>query len=205
VSEYDHEPIRGLPEQLPVDEHIIWQGSPEWRGLAKQAFHIRAIAAYFGVLLTLALVSGSMLGIALTIAGSILGIALLAGLAWLSARTTIYTITNKRVVFRFGMALPKCVNLPFTSIGSASVAVRGDGQGDIPLEIADRHIIGYVQFWPHARAWHINRPQPMIRSVADAAHVAEMLGVALRASKPRSRMTAEVQNGAAAEIRALAA
>jgi hypothetical protein len=189
MSEYDHEPIRGLPADLPAGEDILWQGSPEWRGLAQQAFHIRAIAAYFGLLIIWAVVSGSWLGIGLTVAGTAIGIGLIAALSWLSARTTIYTITNKRVVFRFGMALPKCVNLPFTSIGSASVAVRSGGVGDIPLEIADRHIVGYVQFWPHARPWYINRPQPMMRSVPDAAHVAGLLGEALRRSAPRPRMT----------------
>ncbi|MFM9852907.1 MAG: photosynthetic complex putative assembly protein PuhB [Sphingomonadaceae bacterium] len=186
MSEYDHEPIRGLPADLPPGESIIWQGSPQWRGLAQQAFHIRAIAAYFAVLVIWALVSGSWLGIGLTLAGATLGLLLMAGLSWLSARTTVYTITNKRVVLRFGMALPKCVNLPFAAIGAASVAVRGGGEGDIPLEIADRHIIGYIQFWPHARPWYINRPQPMLRSVPDAAHVAALLGAALHQAKPRA-------------------
>jgi hypothetical protein len=28
MSEYDHEPTRGLPAELPEDEHIIWQSAP---------------------------------------------------------------------------------------------------------------------------------------------------------------------------------
>ena len=43
-----------------------------------------------------------------------IGIALV--FAWASARTTVYTITNRRVVMRFGIALPMTLNLPFTLI-----------------------------------------------------------------------------------------
>ena len=48
MSEHDFEPIRGLPGPLPEGETILWQGAPDWRVLAVQAFHVRAVAIYFG-------------------------------------------------------------------------------------------------------------------------------------------------------------
>ena len=33
MSEYDHEPVRGLPGVLPSGEALLWQGAPEWRSL----------------------------------------------------------------------------------------------------------------------------------------------------------------------------
>ena len=39
------EPQRGLPELLPADEKLLWQGSPDWRAMAARAFHLRKLAA----------------------------------------------------------------------------------------------------------------------------------------------------------------
>ena len=59
------------------------------------------------------------------IAGA-LGIGLLMLYAWAVARTTVYTLTDKRVVLRIGVALNKCINLPLTQIAPALVArLRG--------------------------------------------------------------------------------
>ena len=32
ITEYDDEPIRGLPGELPQGETLLWQGSPEQAG-----------------------------------------------------------------------------------------------------------------------------------------------------------------------------
>jgi len=48
--EYEFEPQFGLPERLPRDEHILWQGSPDVATLAKSAFHLRKLVAYFCIL-----------------------------------------------------------------------------------------------------------------------------------------------------------
>ncbi len=175
MSEYDHEPVPGLPGPLPAGEEILWQGSPDAIGLAQRAFHVRGFGVYFAILLILAMTNGTLVGIALTVAGTMAGMAILFGLAWLSARTTIYTITNKRVVMRFGMALPAAINLPFAAIGGANVAYDRQGRGDIPLTLTGKHRLGYLQFWPHARAWKLARPEPMLRSIRDAQSVVAIL------------------------------
>ena len=60
-------------------------------------------------------------------------VGILAFLAWLNSRTTVYTITNRRVVMRFGAAIPKAINIPFGIIESAAIKpLAGDG-GDIAL------------------------------------------------------------------------
>ncbi len=185
MNEYDDEPIPGLPGMLPRGEHIIWQGSPQWRKLAKSAFHVRLVAAYFGVLIVWAIISGSAFtGIAITVGVGALAIMLLYGLAWLSARSTIYTLTNRRVVMRFGIALPKCVNLPLVAIISADLKLNSDGSGDIPLQLGPASQLGYLQFWPHARPWKLAKPEPMFRDIADAANVAASLSEALRRVLP---------------------
>jgi hypothetical protein len=186
-AEYDLEPIRGLPGNLPEGEHILWQGAPSWKRLARDAFKTRWIAAYFVALLLWALVDGNAIGFAMTLFVGAVGLALLNLLAWLAARATVYTITNRRIVFRFGIALPKCVNLPMVAIAGAGFKRNADGTGDIPLALLGEHRLGYAQFWPHVRPWKLAAPEPMLRALPDAAHVAELLSEALLAALPNGR------------------
>ena len=52
---------------------------------------------------------------------ALVAVGLPALLAWLYARTTVYTITNRRVVMRFGVALPMSLNLPFRMVAAAGL------------------------------------------------------------------------------------
>ena len=45
--EHELEPAYGLPERLPANERILWQGSPDWRTLARRVFFVRTLALYF--------------------------------------------------------------------------------------------------------------------------------------------------------------
>lgn len=175
MTEYDHEPIRGLPGALPEGEHIVWQGSPDWRTFARTALFTRWIAAYFAGLAVLALSSGFLFGAAATLVGAVIVQGLLALFAVLIARTTIYTITNRRVVLRVGIALNKCINLPLKLIGSADIRRLSGSHGDLALSLAGPHSLGYAVLWPHARPLRIARPQPMLRALPDAQAVAELL------------------------------
>jgi Bacterial PH domain len=180
VYEHEAEPIPGLPGNLPKGEEIIWQGAPDWKRLALNALHIRAVALYFGALAAFGMVqaargAASWSGIGMTIAVGLVGIGILALIAWGSARTTIYTLTTRRLVMRIGIALPTCINLPLSLIGSADLAQHNDGTGDIALTVTGPQRLGYIQLWPHARPWKLATPQPMLRGIPDAQAVAAML------------------------------
>ena len=142
MSEYEIEPIPGLPGIPPPGERILWQGSPEWRALARNAFHTRLIAGYFALLLGWAVLAaasngtGDLTGVITTAVLGVIVIVLLHLLAWGSARSTIYTLTNRRIVLRIGIAVPKCINLPLGMIASVDLAVREDGTGDLPLTLS---------------------------------------------------------------------
>ena len=188
-DDFDFEPIPGLPERPPAGETILWQGAPHWWGLALRVFHIRKVAIYFGILIawlgvstvsdggTLAATAMAMLSV-LPIAA--LGLGILAGLAALYARTTVYTITNRRVVLRFGVALPITLNFPFGVVEDASLRICSDGTGDIPLSLRGTDKIAHLVLWPFARPGHYRKPQPMLRALAQPEAVAEILSVALK-------------------------
>jgi hypothetical protein len=74
------------------------------------------------------------------------------------------------------------LNLPFTMVENADLRLFSDGSGDIPLLLAGETRVGYITLWPHARPWKMKRVQPMMRSVPDAARVAQLLARALAAS-----------------------
>lgn len=177
-------PIRGLPGPLPPGEQLLWQGAPVWRVLARTAFHTRLVAGYFAVLTVVALASGGIPGALKTIAVGLVGLALLHLLAWVSARATVYTLTNRRIVLRIGIALPKSINLPLRAIAAVDATLRGDGSGDLPLHIKGAQRIGYAALWPHARAWHLAVPQPMLRAVPDAAAVGALIARTCLAANP---------------------
>ena len=190
MTEYDYEPTPGLPGRLPEGERILWQGKPDWRALARTAFHTRLIAGYFAVLAMVALAGGSMLGLGMTLGLGTAAVALLHLLAWGSARTTIYTLTNRRIVLRVGMAVPKCINLPLAMIGSVDAALRPDGTGDLPLTLLGTPKLGYLALWPHARPVRIARPQPMLRCISDAATVAALVARTCLAAHPEGSIAA---------------
>jgi hypothetical protein len=109
-------------------------------------------------------------------------LSLLSLIAWGVARTTVYTITNRRVVMRIGIALPVTFNLPYKQIDGAALRPYEDGTGDIPLQLREGTRLAYLVLWPHARPWRFTRPEPMLRCVPNAAATAQLLSEALAAS-----------------------
>ncbi|MFK8082894.1 MAG: photosynthetic complex putative assembly protein PuhB [Granulosicoccus sp.] len=200
-DDFDFEDSPGIPAPLPPGEHIVWQGSPNVWEIAKNAFHIRKIVVYFALILLIQAVSIQQMGpsssgisLATTTLLSVLGLSILGLLAYLTSRVTIYTITNKRVLIRFGIALQMTVNLPFSQICAADVRVGKNGNGDIPLAVKDSKRISYLVMWPHVRPWNFSRPQPMIRSVADVQKVARIIhDIAAESSATQRRVDNEKQ------------
>ncbi|MBC8056203.1 MAG: PH domain-containing protein [Rhizobiales bacterium] len=188
AAEHEFEAEPGLPEPLPRGERILWQGSPDWRVMAREALHTRMLSIYFGVLLawrgaTVLGNGGSLLdaGVAVLwlLPFAVLAIAVLTLMAWLIARTSVYTVTDKRVVMRIGVVLNITFNLPHAQIESAGLRSNPDGSGDLTLLLADTDRIAYVHLWPHARPWHVKRTQPMLRALPDVRGVAALLSAAL--------------------------
>lgn len=188
VTEYEYEPVPGLPEIPPEGETILWQGSPRAAVLARRAFHVRKVGFYFVLLAALSLywdlADGGTLAQAaanltwLAVAAAV-AIGLLALLARSMARSTLYTITSRRVVMRFGVAIPMTLNLPYAKVASAALREHGDGSGDIPLAMARGARVPYWVLWPHARPWRLAPAEPMLRAIPDAAQAARALAGAL--------------------------
>jgi hypothetical protein len=193
--EHGWEPEPGLPERLPAGEAQLWQGAPEAGVVAKRVFHIRAVALYFGVLLAWKLFADwydgatpaeALLGTLKVAPLPVLGLALLYGLAVAVARTTLYTLTDKRIVMRIGMVLSVTYNIPLQQVASAALREDADGTGDVCLGLVDGQRIAYAHLWPHARPWHLARPEPALRCLPQVAMVAARLHDAWSATQQRT-------------------
>ena len=185
--EHEFEPQYGLPERLPRDESILWQASPDVATLAREAFHLRSLCVYFAALLAVRAgmeiatgtdVVGVLLALKWLLPLSLAALTIVWTLAWLTARTTVYTLTNKRLVMRLGIVLTVTFNLPLSRMGAADLRLHRRGFGDISVSLSGDDRIGWVHLWPSSRPWHLTRPQPTVRCVADASALARQLSAA---------------------------
>jgi hypothetical protein len=215
VNEHDREPVPGLPARLPPGETILWQGAPTWRALARHTYHADIVGGYFVLLLVWSIASSLQAhagpAAALRAAGLLAGlglgaVGLLCLFAWLTQRTTLYTITTRRVVMRFGIALPMTVNLPFLQIAAAGVRLHADGTGDLPLSLAGAQRAAYLIFWPHVRPWRMAKAEPMLRGVPNGERVARILSRALAAAaaQPAAAAASDAASDAARQSGSIA-
>jgi len=216
MTEHDHyDDEAGLPEPLPEDEQVLWQGAPAWRSFAVTAFHVRKLLIYFAALLVLriwivAAASASLADVALAASWFVLLGALAVGIlllvAWLIERTTVYTITNKRLLMRIGIALPMTINLPFSKVTRVDLRLHDAADesaattGDIPVALAATEKLSYVVMWPHVKPWSFSQTRAMLRAVPQAKEVAEILANAIAEAKqvkPQDRANVQPDQAAA--------
>lgn len=183
-DDYATEPVRGLPAALPRGEFVLWQGAPSWRTFTRQVFHTHIILALVvaGAIARAALSvrAGSSVGTAVGEASVILafgavGIGILLLLAWLVERTTVYTITNKRIMMRVGVAIQKTFNVPFAAIDGAALRSNTKDIGNLSVSLKPGVGLAYLILWPHARPWRMRNTEPTLRAIPDASKVAKLL------------------------------
>jgi lipid-A-disaccharide synthase-like uncharacterized protein len=182
------EPIVGLPELLPKGEVILWQGRPNWLRLTIESLNLWWVIGYFGLLVAwrfVTVIDYLPLGTAVSVSVPFLFVAafvglLLCSIGYIQARSTVYTITNRRVVMRIGAALTMTLNLPFTKIDNAAVAKKRGGFGNIAFETSGTTKFSYFVLWPHARSWYFGKPQPTLKCIPDIEKVSSILGEAAK-------------------------
>ena len=199
-AEHEFEAALGLPEPLPAGETILWQGAPSWQAMAKHVYCLQWLAVYFAVIVVLQILSvaggegGLAAGwssVALAVFLALIGLLFVGLLAYWSATTTMYTLTNRRIVMRVGIVLTITFNLPYKSLKSADLKLYKDGTGDIPMQIATEDKIAFFHLWPHARPWRRAKPEPMMRCVPQAQQVAKLLTEAWMANTGLSKIAAQ--------------
>ena len=182
-DDFAFEPVRGLPERPPEGEVILWQGAPDIWTLARSVYKLDWVGIYFAVVVLWRgsagwLEAGAAGALAYAIPYLGLGVAaavILSVLAWVAARSTVYTVTNRRVAMRIGAALTVTINLPYRQIESAQLDLRKNGTGTIAFDTLGETKFSYLVLWPHLRPGHVRKTQPALRCIPDAQRVASLI------------------------------
>jgi len=205
-DDFKFEPIHGLPEALPEDEHILWQGAPKPGRLAREAWGLRWVAAYFALLVLWRVGASAadyplnealLHALPLVILG-IVACGIIYLIAYVQARSTVYTLTNKRVAMRIGAALTMTLNLPYVWVGNAQVEKRPDGSGTLAMELMGDTRLSYVMTWPHVKPWTLKRCVPALRCVPDIEKVADIFAEAAEKRVSVPQVTRSSQSDAVA-------
>jgi hypothetical protein len=184
AQEHEFEAQFGLPEQLPAGEKLLWQGQPLPGLVARRVFHLPLIAGYFAAMALWGVASAvaegapfidALISLRWPLFFAAVALAIIGYLARLTAQTTAYTITDKRVVMRIGIVLTVTYNLPLRCIDAAHLLPLKRGQGEIALALRGDTRIAWLHLWPHARPWLLKQPQPMLRGLGDAQAVSDLL------------------------------
>jgi hypothetical protein len=189
MREHEYEPVEGLPEDLPEGESLLWQGKPTLSALATRVFHVWSVAIYFVALISAHAIYRIMQGVPWSeLSGTLawqsaLGCSVVGVLYFLAraySRSTLYTVTDRRVVIRSGVALSLIVNVPLTKVRSAGLKRWRDGTGDILLTPSEGVTFSWILLWPNVRPWHYRTVQPLLRGIEAPEHLAEVLRQAAR-------------------------
>ncbi|SOB93030.1 photosynthetic complex putative assembly protein PuhB [Rhodobacter maris] len=198
--DFDFEPQPGIPAPLPQGEEILWQGSPDMKALASEAFKIRWVTGYMVALaFWRAFVIWTESGLAKALPTLVLYLLFAVGtyllvllLAYVQARATIYTLTSARAILRVGAALQVTFTVPYKVIEVAALGLTKrskQGIGTLALQVPDEMRLSYTVLWPSARPWHIRHPQPAFRCIPEAEKVARILAEAAQAKLNEPELT----------------
>lgn len=182
------------------EEKVLWKGRPSLGLLARSAFHAHKAGAYMGALSVIALVTGNT-NAALVAAGlGVVLVALLYVLAWATARSTLYILTDARLIMRIGVAIETRINVPLKQVKAAHLRPRGKGHGDIAFEVHGERLLSTLLLWPHVRPYQYKMPQPMLRAVPEVAHVAQLVAAARAQYGAIERNLTEIKEAAPASV-----
>ena len=188
-DDFATEPVLGLPETPPEGERILWQGRPDWLSLSWDSMSLPWVAGYFVLLAVWRFTAvydlmplGQAFGasVPFLIIGAVV-IAMLLLVGYVQARATVYTVTNRRVAMRIGAALTVTLNLPYTQVASADLAMRRRGTGTIALSLMGEPQFSYLVCWPHVRPWQMRHTQPALRCIPEPQKIAALIAEAAQA------------------------
>lgn len=175
MSDFQYEPVNGLNGDLLEGETVLWQGAPEWKTILRSALHIRILAVYIAIMAVYGFAESGAVTAMIVVGSGLAALLFFAAFAWGVQKTSVYTLTNQRLVLRIGVALDKYVNIPLSQIETADLKTLPGDHGNIVLKLKGRPKMGYPLLWPHVRSLRLISPQPMLRAIAEPQHVARLM------------------------------
>ena len=174
---------KNILDAIPDGESILWKGKPSLWGFSWNLFGLKWITFYLSILsvVSIARFFASDFHTAFYIdflpffLSGIFASIILIGLAAIQAYSTVYIITENRVIIKTGAALSFLIRMPFKKIKEVNLQKRGASIGTISFELFSKKRVPYVSCWPSVRPWKFKKTQPAFSCVRSVDEVATIL------------------------------
>ena len=174
---------KNILDVIPNGESILWKGRPSLWGFSWNLFGLKWITLYLSMLsiVSVARFFASDFYTAFYVdflpffLSGIFASIILIGLAATQTYSTVYIITENRVIIKTGAALSFLISMPFKKIKEVNLQKRGASIGTISFELLSEKRVPYISCWPSVRPWKFKRTQPAFSCIGSVDEVATIL------------------------------
>ena len=174
---------KNILDAIPNGESILWKGRPSLWGFSWNLFGLKWITLYLSILsiVSVARFFASDFYTAFYVdflpffLSGIFASIILIGLAATQTYSTVYIITENRVIIKTGAALSFLISMPFKKIKEVNLQKRGASIGTISFELLSEKRVPYISCWPSVRPWKFKRTQPAFSCIGSVDEVATVL------------------------------
>ena len=174
---------KNILDAIPNGESILWKGRPSLWGFSWNLFGLKWITLYLSMLsiVSVARFFASDFYTAFYVdflpffLSGIFASIILIGLAATQTYSTVYIITENRVIIKTGAALSFLISMPFKKIKEVNLQKRGASIGTISFELLSEKRVPYISCWPSVRPWKFKRTQPAFSCIGSVDEVATIL------------------------------
>ena len=174
---------KNILDAIPNGESILWKGRPSLWGFSWNLFGLKWITLYLSMLsiVSVARFYASDFYTAFYVdflpffLSGIFASIILIGLAATQTYSTVYIITENRVIIKTGAALSFLISMPFKKIKEVNLQKRGASIGTISFELLSEKRVPYISCWPSVRPWKFKRTQPAFSCIGSVDEVATIL------------------------------
>ena len=174
---------KNILDAIPEGESILWKGKPSFWGFSWYFFGLKLLAFY---LIILSVVFAARLTVTdfftafvvdflpFLLSGILTSFILMA-LAKIQSQSSVYIITENRVIIKSGAALSFLISMPFKKIKAVNLQKRKGSLGTISFELNSGKRVPYISCWPSVRPWRFKKTEPAFSCIENVDEVATIL------------------------------
>ena len=201
---------KNILDAIPEGESILWKGKPSFWGFSWYFFGLKLLAFY---LIILSVVFAARLTVTdfftafvvdflpFLLSGILTSFILMA-LAKIQSQSSVYIITENRVIIKSGAALSFLISMPFKKIKAVNLQKRKGSLGTISFELNSGKRVPYISCWPSVRPWRFKKTEPAFSCIENVDEVATILRksvmagrVSLQAPVTNSEFKPQIEQG----------
>ena len=201
---------KNILDAIPEGESILWKGKPSFWGFSWYFFGLKLLAFY---LIILSVVFAARLTVTdfftafvvdflpFLLSGILTSFILMA-LAKIQSQSSVYIITENRVIIKSGAALSFLISMPFKKIKAVNLQKRKGSLGTISFELNSGKRVPYISCWPSVRPWRFKKTEPAFSCIENVDEVATILRksvmagrVSLQAPTINSEFKSQIEQG----------